>query len=107
MGKTPGEGAQPPWGVDVDRETAEEERAKDTEASQKQRERAIRLLMTDEAGREFLRDIIRFCGVFSVNTPSDALTMAYKEGMRNCGLRIYGELEHNAPDLVALLNKTG
>ena len=97
----------PPWGFDDIREESSDDREKASDAARIDRQRAVRLIMSDESGRAWLREIIQFCGVFQAITPSDALHMAFREGMRNCGLRIYGDLEYNAPDLLAILNSEG
>ena len=106
MAKAPPVGQPVPWDADEGRQQSAEDRDQELKKAQLATQRAIRLLMLDESGREWLREIISQCGVFQTILPNEQLDMAYRLGMRNIGLRIYGDLEHNAPDLIPLLTRS-
>lgn len=56
-------------------------------------------VMAEPAGREWFYDILSACHQFSTSFATNALSMAFREGERNVGLRLVGDLTEASPDL--------
>lgn len=76
------------------RATAEQrsQMAADTEASD------LDWLMSEEKGRRIVWRLLERAGVFRTSFNSDASVMAFREGTRNEGLRVLGQIHALCPD---------
>ncbi len=64
-----------------------------------QKKAALKKLMGDPEGRMFMWDLLGRCGVFHLSFSSDALVMAFKEGRRDVGNHLMGEITRISPEL--------
>jgi len=55
----------------------------------------LKWLMSNKRGRRFIFRLLELAGVWRISFNTNALTMAFNEGMRNGGLRLISQLtEH-------------
>ena len=55
-------------------------------------------IMSNQAGRNYICDLLLRCHVFSSSFSSDAFATAFSEGERNIGLQILADVTRFAPD---------
>lgn len=70
-----------------------------------QRANDLRSIMSVPHGRRFLWEHIGSCGVFRSAFNSDALVMAFNEGSREIGLKLYVELLEADPKGCVLMQQ--
>ena len=59
----------------------------------------LRKFMAEPAGRAWAYDLMSACHQFSTSFATNALSMAFREGERNVGIKILADLTEAAPDL--------
>lgn len=75
-----------------------------------QKKPALLRLLSDEAGRMWMWDLISRCGAFHLSFSTDALIMAFNEGRRDIGNHLIGEINSISPELytrMAIENQQG
>lgn len=63
-----------------------------------QKKAVLQQFLSDPAGRMWMWDLLSQCGVFHVSFSSDALIMAFKEGHRDIGNQLIGEINRIGPE---------
>ena len=66
-----------------------------------QRKAGLRLLMNTPEGRMWMWELLGLCGVYHSSFSVDGLSMAFKEGRRDIGLRLTAEINRLGPELYA------
>lgn len=64
----------------------------------------LKVLLADKNGRDWLWDLIGFCGVFRTSFTGNSETFM-REGQRNVGLKIIGDLTKHSPDSLIQMMK--
>jgi len=64
-----------------------------------QKKAALLHLLSDEAGRMWMWDLISRCGAFHLSFSTDTLIMAFNEGRRDIGNHLIGEINSISPQL--------
>ena len=72
--------------------------AKAARARQAQDDTVVQSLMSSEAGRGWVRNLLDACGIFRSTFTGEALQSAFNEGQRNVGLRILADVMRACPD---------
>jgi hypothetical protein len=74
-----------------------------------QKKAALRRLISDPAGRMWIRDLMTRCGAYHSSFSTDPLVMAFNEGRRDIGNYVISEIDRIDPELsirMALENRT-
>jgi hypothetical protein len=61
--------------------------------------------MQDPHGRKYIYDLLASVGIYSTTFSANALTMAFREGERNIGLRLVADLTEASPELYLMMLK--
>jgi hypothetical protein len=59
---------------------------------------AIKWVMSDKRGRRFVARQLERTGAFRLSFSTNALTMAFNEGMRSVGLMLIAQLNEHCPE---------
>jgi hypothetical protein len=76
---------------------------KDFKIAERQRQDAIRGIMSVVGGREWMWGLLSRCHVFTSSFNPQALAMAFAEGERNVGLQLVSDIMEIAPDSYVLM----
>ena len=58
----------------------------------------LKWLMSNKRGRRFVASLLERAGVWRLSFNTNALSMAFAEGMRNEGLRLLAQITAHCPD---------
>jgi len=62
-------------------------------------------LMSDKRGRRFMWRLLQGSGIYRTSFTGDALSMAFKEGERNQGLRLMDQVMQHCPERFSVMQK--
>ena len=65
-----------------------------------QDKRVIRELLSTGHGRSWMWHVLEQCHMLSTSFAEEPTVMAFREGERNIGLRLWGQIQTDAPDLL-------
>jgi len=63
----------------------------------------VRYIAGSDAGIRFFKRMVKISGIFSSSFRADDTAIEFREGMRNMGLLIMGDLAMAAPDKMAVV----
>lgn len=93
---------------DLSDQSAVDERRNALELRALQTKRVIAELMEQPHGRNFIWDLLEQTHMLSTSFSDDAMTMAFREGERNFGLRLWSAVQDaNPAKLITMLAEKG
>ena len=83
----------------MNQESNRELAIKEAQASQAEVRQDLRWLMSERRGRRIVWRLLSDAGVFQLSFHTNAMQMAFNEGIRNKGLKMLNDLLANCPEL--------
>jgi len=77
-----------------------DERAKALALKAAQDKRVIRELLSTPIGRNWTWHLLEQCHMLSTSFAEEPTVMAFREGERNIGLRLWSQIQQDAPELL-------
>lgn len=85
---------------DISDTTAVAERDKALQLRAAQDRRVVMELLSTTIGRNWMWTLLEQCHMLSTSFSEEPTVMAFREGERNIGLRLWSQIQQDAPDLL-------